>query len=195
MFDAQREIISEGRIHRYLVTRDGEEINFADVLEMWQENEKFRSFFLSLLSGSPFSAYRWETPPITRHNLNRPFEFVLLNSPELACPPDPIAFAEYFTSPDNDEGIVVFQNLGRDAVLVAPSPRGSESTCGHLAAFIRNASDAQRHALWQVVGRTVLQQIGDQPLWISTAGGGVAWLHVRLDSRPKYYGYSPYKVV
>ncbi len=35
--------------------------------------------------------------------------------------------------------------------------------------------------------------IGHTPLWLSTAGGGVAWLHVRLDSRPKYYGYSPYK--
>ncbi|MGI9175867.1 MAG: DUF6940 family protein [Rhodothermales bacterium] len=24
-------------------------------------------------------------------------------------------------------------------------------------------------------------------MWLSTAGGGVSWLHVRLDSRPKYY--------
>jgi len=27
----------------------------------------------------------------------------------------------------------------------------------------------------------------------STAGAGVSWLHVRLDDRPKYYGFKPYK--
>ena len=30
------------------------------------------------------------------------------------------------------------------------------------------------------------------PTWVSTAGGGVAWLHVRLDSAPKYYTHRPY---
>jgi Family of unknown function (DUF6940) len=29
--------------------------------------------------------------------------------------------------------------------------------------------------------------------FFSTAGAGVAWLHVRLDDRPKYYGYPPYR--
>ena len=27
----------------------------------------------------------------------------------------------------------------------------------------------------------------------SAAGAGVSWLHVRLDDRPKYYGFLPYK--
>ena len=31
------------------------------------------------------------------------------------------------------------------------------------------------------------------PVWVSTAGAGVSWLHVRLDDRPKYYGYQPYR--
>ncbi len=39
----------------------------------------------------------------------------------------------------------------------------------------------------------VLGMISDRPIWLSTAGGGVAWLHVRLDSTPKYYGYAPYR--
>jgi len=33
------------------------------------------------------------------------------------------------------------------------------------------------------------------PTWLSTAGGGVAWLHVRLDTRPKYYRYNPYRAI
>jgi hypothetical protein len=32
-----------------------------------------------------------------------------------------------------------------------------------------------------------------KPVWLSTAGAGVSWLHVRLDDRPKYYGYRPYQ--
>lgn len=35
-------------------------------------------------------------------------------------------------------------------------------------------------------------RVGTRPVWLSTAGAGVAWLHVRLDDRPKYYSYRPY---
>ena len=33
----------------------------------------------------------------------------------------------------------------------------------------------------------------DVPVWTSTSGLGVYWLHVRLDSRPKYYQHQPFK--
>jgi len=29
--------------------------------------------------------------------------------------------------------------------------------------------------------------------WLSTSGLGIAWLHVRLDERPKYYTHAPYR--
>jgi len=59
---------------------------------------------------------------------------------------------------------------------------------------VRSASDEQNHALWRIVGAAVRERLGERRLWISTAGGGVAWLHVRLDSSPKYYGFRPYAV-
>ena len=31
-----------------------------------------------------------------------------------------------------------------------------------------------------------------RPTWLSTEGSGVPWLHVRLDSRPKYYHHAAY---
>jgi hypothetical protein len=79
-------------------------------------------------------------------------------------------------------------------VLVAPAPRGPAPAYGHLAAFTRRASAAQNHALWRTVGVVLERQIGAEPVWLSTAGGGVSWLHVRLDTRPKYYGFHPYTV-
>lgn len=36
------------------------------------------------------------------------------------------------------------------------------------------------------------QNLNDAPIWLNTAGAGVPWLHIRLDSRPKYYRYQPY---
>ena len=34
---------------------------------------------------------------------------------------------------------------------------------------------------------------GGQPTWLSTEGSGVPWLHVRLDSYPKYYHTDAYR--
>ena len=193
MFDTTQEILNED-VHKYAITRNGVPIPYADALNLWQHDEAFRSCFVSLLSDSPFSAYRWETPPITNDTANRQFEFVLLNSTGLAQTPNAQVYADHFTNDDVIEGIVTFENLGKDAMLVVPSPRGPDSIYCHLAAFIRGAPDSQKQALWRIVGRTVQQTLTDRPLWINTAGGGVAWLHVRLDSLPKYYRHAPYKM-
>jgi hypothetical protein len=192
MFETTHKLLNE-RIHKYTVTHNGEPIPYVDALNLWQHDEAFFACFVSLLFDSPFSAYRWETPPITNATANRQFEFVLVDSPGLTRTPDVKTYATYFTNDDINEGIVAFESLGKDAMLIAPSPRGPDSTYCHLAEFIRNAPDSQKQALWRIVGQTAQQTLTDRPLWVSTAGGGVAWLHVRLDSRPKYYRYAPYK--
>lgn len=193
MFRVTKENEMGGRCHRYAVFRGGMPLPFSDVLDLWQSSDSFRSFFVRILADSPFTVYRWETPPIDRATVERPFEFVLVDSPELDYPADPVDFQEYFSP--QDQGIVRFENLGRDALMVVPSPRGAESVYGHLAEFLRNGPAEQVHDLWKSVGEAVHQRIDDRPLWLSTAGGGVAWLHVRLDSWPKYYAYAPYKRV
>ena len=48
-------------------------------------------------------------------------------------------------------------------------------------------------ALWQAVGEAMARRVGSKPVWLSTAGAGVSWLHMRLDDRPKYYAHSPYR--
>lgn len=189
MFEAIPEIISE-RIYKYRVGENAGPVSYADALQFWQHNEEFRSHFISILRDCPFTAYRWETPPVTRDTINREFEFVLVNSPELLCAPDTMTFSKQFAKAD--DGIVVFENLGKDAVLIVPAPGARTSSFGHLAAFIRSAKDVQIHALWRYVGKTLESIVTDSPIWLNTAGGGVAWLHVRLDSRPKYYTYMPY---
>jgi hypothetical protein len=165
-------------------------VSYAEVLRRWQNDGEFRSFFIALLASAPFSAFRWETPPITSSTADRAFEFVLLDSPSLARKPDPNAFAEHFNGAAD---VVEFPNLGNDAIMVVPCPKGPPAAYGHLAAFARQAPEGQRHAFWEVVGDAMIRRLGTSPVWLSTAGAGVSWLHVRLDDRPKYYGYKPYR--
>jgi len=164
---------------------------FADVLRAWREQADFRQSFNNVLALAPYSAFRWETPPVTSATLERPFEFVLLKDTYLSDRPDTRAFAEHWKNAPSS-GIVEFSNLGGDAILVVPCPLGPPKAYVHLASFVRQAPPAQRDALWQSVAAALSRRVSAKPLWLSTAGAGVAWLHVRLDDRPKYYRWEPY---
>lgn len=167
------------------------EQSYGEVLALWQTDFGFRGAFLHALANLPYSAFRWEMPPLTRETLAHPFEFVALDSPWLERDADPLAFAEHFLP---TEPVVAFPNLSGDSTLIVPCPTGPPAAYAHLAAFVRHAPEEQQHALLALVGKTVEAQLSDTPLWLSTAGAGVAWLHVRLDKRPKYYGYAPYTI-
>jgi hypothetical protein len=192
MWTARSEPLAGGRGLKVAIDRDSSPVSCAEVLRRWRQDADFRTWFGALLADAPFAAFRWETPPLTAATANRPFEFVLLDSPGLAQKPDPVAFAEHFRGAGGAT-VVAFANLGRDAILVVPCPQGPISAYGHIAAFVRQAPEAQRHALWEAVGAALQRRLGSRPVWLSTAGAGVSWLHVRLDDRPKYYGHTPYR--
>jgi hypothetical protein len=189
MWQCEQKNLSESVSH-YTVSRYDGLVSYGEILERWVTDEEFRNWFIGLLMESPFCAYRWETPAITTRNIHRGFEFVLLDSGGLERPPDRAAFANQC----GDSSIATFGNLSGDATLVVPCPADEHCSYAHLAAFIRTAPDGQIHRLWQAVGTAMLLRVGDQPVWLNTAGMGLAWLHVRLDSRPKYYGYATYRM-
>jgi hypothetical protein len=191
MWATRIDVLSNGRVRRVRLLRDGAAISYADVVEHWRADEPFRAFFAALLADPPFEAYFWETPPVTQATAARAFEFVLVDSPELAAlAPEPEAFAGRFIP---SQAVATFPNLAGDALLVAPAPQGPPAAHAHLAAFARGAPTEQQHALWQAVGAAVARRLSSTPIWLSTSGLGVAWLHVRLDQRPKYYMYAPYR--
>ncbi len=174
-----------------LYSRD-EILSFSDVLDLWVDDEAFRDYFIDLLKNLPYSAIRWETPALTSRSADRPFECVVLNSPGLDRSADDTTFTDLFDRMEQG-GVGAFPNLGGDAIMILPGPVNAGSSYSHLLSFVNTAPGSQLHSFWQLVGDSVKRRLGERPLWLNTAGGGVSWLHVRLDDRPKYYVYDPYR--
>jgi hypothetical protein len=168
-------------------------VTLNEVIRGWSENRQFRSFFIELLARVPFVDYRWETPASTKSSAAQNFEFVVVNSPGLADTAEPSAFAEHFARSTTSNGVVSFYNLGKDACLIVPCPIASPEVYRHLGTFVRQAPEEQKHKLWKMVGTEMTRNLGKVPIWLSTAGAGVSWLHVRIDQRPKYYVHAPYR--
>jgi hypothetical protein len=141
-----------------------------------------------------YQAVFFEMPPLERGRLEAAAKFVLVDAPRLLrMRPDPAAFAEHLGA--LGPSVRSFANLSGDARLVVPCPEGPAESYVHLAALCRCAALEQRDLLWRVVAEQALAHVEQHaaPLWISTSGLGVGWLHVRLDSRPKYYSHRPYR--
>jgi hypothetical protein len=183
--------IGAGMHHWRLVSESGAALSCGEVFRNWARSESFRRHWLDWLRDLPLDACVWECPPATQTDLSRPFECVFLSSPSLAgLRPEPEVFAEHFRPGCS---VVTFSNLGGDAVLVAPCPADDGRDFSHLAQFVRTAAPQQQDALWRSVGIAMSGRVGADPVWLSTAGHGVAWLHVRLDSQPKYYRHDAYR--
>ncbi len=169
-------------------------LTFAEVVELWTNDTEFALWLTALLAEHPSAAFRFETPVITRETADRTFEFVLVDSPALeGISADLSPFARPLAAADAQASVVTFSNLSGDAEMVVPRPTGDGTTYPHLAAFARSAPQQQQAELWREVSLALRNCWSQRPVWLNTAGLGVSWLHVRLDSRPKYYAYRPYK--
>lgn len=152
----------------------------------------------------------------------RQFEFVLVNEPRLKLfaerNPDRFAFEEhYFVSSsscadsnhsDSSGGgsvpitVCAFPNLGKDAKLISPIPQPGieDTTYSHLISFLRSGPKEQITQFWKLSAKTYIDELKykhermneNAGTWFSTNGMGVSWLHLRLDSVPKYYSYRPF---
>ena len=178
----------------YRIEKNGSPVPFLRFFDLLATSAEFTDWYTATLAAFEADAFYWELPPVTHATLAATAEFVLIEAPMLArIPPERAPFAAYFERAAAED-VIVFPNLGGDAVLVVPCPQGPDENYPHLAAFLRNAPRRQARALWRRTAQQMLRSIGDKPVWLSTAGGGVAWLHMRLDSRPKYYQHAPYRL-
>ena len=107
-------------------------------------------------------AFYWELPPLTTATLDGDAEFVLIEAPLLArFPSERAPFDEHFRRAPGED-VIVFPNLGGDAVMVVPCPRGPDEHYPHLAVFLRDADKQQVRALWRMTAQQLLRHVGDR---------------------------------
>jgi hypothetical protein len=191
MFSYKYDVMDSGRTRKLCIFGPDGRMDYARVVDAWITDAAFSRFFSGLLASVPYAAFFWEVRPVSTADVERPFECVVVDSPQLSgVHANAAAFAAYF---DKQASLVrCFSNLSGDARLVVPAPVDAGTDYAHLASFVRSASVSQQCAFWQAVGGAVRESLSDQTLWLSTSGLGVYWLHVRLDSRPKYYTCQAY---
>lgn len=172
----------------------GAPLSWRDAADGLASDPGCRSALTDALRSSPHPAFFFETCPVSWDTASRLFGFVLSDSPTLAAiTPDARPFQGCFSA---GAQVATFANRGRDATLVSPSPAHTPAHAGrHLAAFVRHAPPALVDAFWQATGRAIQSwwQARADPVWVSTSGLGVSWLHLRLDERPKYYVHRPFR--
>ncbi len=188
MWSFQEKIV-DSDFYFYTIQKEGKIITVQQFFEYLSSSREFILFYNQLLKDNPFEAYSWEC--ISLANPNKEYEFALVNNKLLTRKsPNFAPFQSYFSS---TEKVVSFENLGKNAELVVPCPV-EKNDFTHLAKFVRSGLTEHIVALWMEVGRVGLQKLASEnKYWLSTAGLGVAWLHIRFDTKPKYYKTPKYK--
>ena len=176
---------------KYWIFKDGLKMTKLEVIDNWINNNEFREFYNNILVENEYKGYHWENIPITKTDQGEDYEFVLIKNERLEqLNPEKETFKEYFNGKDK---IVCFPNIRGDAMLIVPTPMSEAKNYTHIGRFVRNGPEDQIDELWKVMGEAYKESIGEERKWLSTAGLGVYWLHIRIDTKPKYYRYGPYR--
>ena len=80
-----------------------------------------------------------------------------------------------------------FYNKTKDVILVIPCNKSKNFT--HILDFAKNASEIEFKSVMNLtfdVAQATLDE-GFQQVYITTHGTGVGWLHLRINSYPKYF--------
>lgn len=178
---------------KFNINHNDERLSTKQFLHYLKSSIEFRTFYNNILINCGFAAFFWENKPLTNEKLNNDYECNLVNSQFLADQsPDSETFRNYF---DSDKEVVTFKNLGKDADLIVPVPKNEVGCYTHIGAFVRCKNRNQIDAFWKTVANETLRITGNKPVWLSTSGSGVYWLHARIDTYPKYYQTEEYKLL
>ncbi len=177
---------------RFRLKKDDAYLSFEEVFNLWAQSNEFVAFYVSELIKLDYQAFYWEHPALNNAFLSKKYECILQRSKPLEyLKSNEEAFKEHLFS---ETEVTDFMNLGKNARLVVPIKKTDEEIYNHMGRFIRMADEHQVLALFKRVGKVVKDEIEKQKLiWLNTAGLGVIWLHVRMDTRPKYYKTTRYK--
>ena len=168
-------------------------LTYYEVLDIMMTNPLMFNNYMKEVT-KKYNTVFWECVPISYNELNKVFQFVILDAPSLSnIRQDNITFSEYFQA--NNSMAVQFLSKGGDSWLVSPR-YVSGKDFSSLSRFINNASESYIMCFWCCVANTLKSKLlsnKSKKFWLSTSGLGVNYLHVRIDERPKYYNFDLFK--
>jgi hypothetical protein len=164
--------------------------NSLEALYLLQTSNDFIEQVISSIKSCKFKAVFWECKPFTYDSKDN-FEFVVINAPELEKIQANFGyFSEHFK---DRQSIKAFPSLNKDSILISMYPIADLEYYSHLSNVLNNAPIEQVYQLFRTIGKIGTTLSSDGPVWLSTSGLGVSYIHVRFDTRPKYYRFGPYK--
>lgn len=174
------------------ISIEGKRLSFREVFELWQTDNDFTDFYAAGLLHKTGNSFFWEHPPLFTEDLDNEYEVTLRKAKSFDRKKlNEDAFREHF---EEGKEVVAFDNLGKSARLVVPVKIKEGETYKHLGAFLQNGSPSQIMSLFKETGIQIDKELrSGKQIWLSTAGLGVSWLHVRLDIYPKYYKTNKYR--
>ena len=165
----------------YYAVQRGKYMTWSDVINSLTNNmDTFIYKLIRFLINIEHKSYFWECDQVS---LNQPFRFAIFNSKTLSHrKQDNTAFNGSINCKKSSPYAISFPSLSKNIDLVVPCKYSKKVDYTSISTFSRTAPIKQQVAFWNKVGENI--KVGD---WVSTSGLGVAWLHVRIARRPKYY--------
>jgi len=173
-----------------------------DVMTSFQEDVNFNFWWIDYLSSFE-KPYFFECAPVTESNFDtKEFKFEIIESEELSHRywTNLEDFSEYIKK-TNKIKTASFLNLRKDTTLLIPQPlKGIDiNSYSQLYTFMKDAPLRQKIDFWKDVGQqfensllsgssgSSSSKLSKKPLYMSTHGLGVSYIHIRFANKPKYY--------
>ncbi len=176
----------------FQILENQELLSFFEVIDRWGNVEEFTSFYIQTINELGWEGIYWEHPPIRREWGNQPYQCWLKESKSL--PNLKINDKAFEAKLKYSDWLADFYSLGKDARLVVPTKKTEKEHYGHLSSVLKKAPTEQKLKLFQRLAKVLKEELeSGKTIWLNTSGLGVIWLHLRLDTRPKYKKNSEYR--
>lgn len=176
--------------YTYFIQYNSEKITLKQFFIILNTSQLAIFDFCNFLATLPYESIFWECPnkfdEIAQFHITPTNSFANIRASYLP-------FQQYIENAfEKEETVAVFPNLSKDSILIAPTD--ITASYKDLLSFIRLATDREKAELWYNVAKNVLFRLNKgYNCYVSTHGLGVYWLHIRLDTSPKYYVHNAYK--
>lgn len=155
--------------------------------ENLKNNEIFRNDIINIFMECEHDNVYWEFPPFFLETKQNVAKFAIIKCGNFGKSNS--ASFKNFLNNKKDNEIVIFKNLSGDTDLITINSVDPENPnfC-HIMKFMKNSSHKNKHQLLKTIGKEMLKYSNNiDPIYLSTHGHGVPWLHVRISKFRKYY--------